>query len=98
VTVTLLYFNGCPNWPTVHERLRAALHRSGRNAPVRRRTVDTIEDARALGFTGSPTILIDGNDPFGDSAAPASLSCRVYRTPDGLAGSPTVEQLVEVLR
>jgi hypothetical protein len=32
-----------------------------------------------------------------DRDAPAGLSCRVYRSDDGLAGSPTVEQLIEAL-
>ena len=60
--------------------------------------MNTIEAAQALGFTGSPTLLIDGRDPFRNPAIPPSLSCRVYQTPDGLAGSPTVAQLVEVLQ
>ena len=28
---------------------------------------------------------------------PLGLTCRLYPTPDGLAGTPTVEQLVHVL-
>ena len=43
-------------------------------------------------------MLIDGRDPFLDSDVPVGLSCRVYRTDEGLAGSPTVQQLVAVLR
>lgn len=98
MTVTLLYFDGCPHWATMQERLTIALHRIGRDATVEMRTVETVEDAQELGFAGSPSILIDGRDPFGGDATPGSLSCRVYQTPDGLAGSPTVDQLVEVLR
>lgn len=59
--------------------------------------VPTPEDAERLGFRGSPTILIDGEDPFADEAAPVGLACRVFATPDGLRGAPTVEQLVGVL-
>ena len=98
VTVTLLYIDGCPHWTILDERLRAALHRTGRREEVVRRRLDTIEDAEAVGFAGSPTILIDGRDPFADPATPPSLSCRLYRTPGGPAGSPTVDQLVEALR
>jgi hypothetical protein len=43
-------------------------------------------------------MLINGVDPFADPDAPVGLSCRVYRTDDGPAGSPTVEQLLAVLR
>ncbi len=41
----------------------------------------------------SPTVLIDGVDPFADPDAPVGLSCRVYRTAGGVEGSPTLEQL-----
>ena len=98
MTVSLLYFDGCPHWTTMEERLQTALRKLGRDITFERRLVDTIEEADAVGFIGSPTMLIDGRDPFADPAAQPAMACRVYRTPDGLAGSPTVDQLVEVLR
>ena len=49
--------------------------------------VDTQERAEALSFRGSPTVLIDGVDPWDDPNAPAGLSCRIYRTADGFAGT-----------
>lgn len=54
-------------------------------------------EAEELGFIGSPTVLVDGRDPFARGGEPVAMACRVFRTPDGLAGSPTVEQLVEAL-
>ena len=42
-------------------------------------------------------MLVDGRDPFADPDAPVGLACRLYRTEEGLAGSPTVEQLLAVL-
>jgi hypothetical protein len=98
VPVSLLYFDGCPHWQLADERLREALARVGRpDAPIEYLTVTTPEQADELRFTGSPTVLVNGRDSFVDRAAPVGLSCRVYRTNDGLAGSPTVEQLVEAL-
>jgi hypothetical protein len=64
---------------------------------VERRLVVTPEQAEAARFPGSPTVLVNGRDPFADPAAPVGLSCRVYGTADGLAGAPTVEQLLAVL-
>lgn len=93
MTVTLLYFPGCPNWETAEANLRAALEEIGAGTAVHRRVVDTVEDAERLGFLGSPTVLIDGRDPFGEPGATPGLSCRVYRTDAGLAGAPTVAQL-----
>ena len=64
---------------------------------VEHRQVTTPEQAQSTGFRGSPTVLVDGRDPFADPDAPVGLSCRVYRTDAGLAGAPTVEQLFAVL-
>jgi hypothetical protein len=47
---------------------------------------------------GSPTLLIDGQDPFADPDTPSSLSCRLYRAPDGRQqGAPSVADLRGVL-
>jgi hypothetical protein len=99
VNVTLLYFDGCPNWQVADARLREALIRAGRDdVHVEHRLVATPEQAEAVGFRGSPTVLVDGQDPFADPNAPVGLSCRVYRTEVGLGGSPTVAGLLAVLR
>ncbi|WP_424945182.1 DF family (seleno)protein [Candidatus Blastococcus massiliensis] len=99
VRVSLLYFEGCPNWTVTDGRLREALTRVGHgDADVEYRRVSTPEEAEAAQFRGSPTVLVNGRDPFLDHERPVGLSCRVYRTPDGLSGSPTVEQLVEALQ
>lgn len=96
--VVLLYFDGCPNWTVADERLAEAARLVSRgDLTVHRRRVETEEDAIAVGFTGSPTILIDEKDPFATGDEQVGLACRVYSTPDGLAGSLSVEQLVEVL-
>ena len=97
--MVIQYFEGCPNWQTSERRLREALDQTGHSdVPVDREEVETPENAERLGFVGSPTVLVDGIDPFAQAGASAGLACRVYVTPDGLAGSPTVEQLAEVLR
>ncbi len=100
MTIELLYFADCPNWQVTDERLREALRLAGRDDEVEYRTVETEAQAEAVGFAGSPTVLVDGRDPFADPSgepAAAGLSCRVYWTPAGLAGAPTVEQLVAAI-
>ncbi len=96
--VALLYFDGCPNWHETDQRLRQALAAAGLNVTPKYINVTSPEDAERLFFRGSPTVLVNGFDPFADASAPVGLSCRVFRTPDGLRGAPTVEQLVAVLR
>jgi hypothetical protein len=98
VTITVLHTPDCPNLRLVDERLLKALAQAGRDdVHVQHRLITTPEQAAAAGFRGSPTVLLDGRDPFGDPAVPASLSCRLYPTEAGLAGAPTVEQLLAVL-
>ena len=53
--------------------------------------VESPEEAERGRFVGSPTILIDGRDAFPTSDSSFGLTCRVYATPDGLAGCPTTE-------
>lgn len=95
--VSLLYFDGCPNWRETEQRLLRALAEFGAEPALTYVHVDTHEDAERLDFRGSPTVLVDGKDPFAAPDDPVGLSCRVFRTPDGLRGAPTVEQLREAL-
>lgn len=94
--ITLQYFDGCPNWKVADERL-SALAEVNPGMVVTRHIVDTVEEAERVGFRGSPSILINGIDPFAQQGDPIGLSCRRYLTPDGYAGAPTVEQLKTVL-
>jgi len=98
--VELLYFDECPHWQLADERLQAALTAVGRaDQPISYVQVDRAESFAVSGFAGSPTILVNGRDPFrAPGATLGGLSCRLFSTPNGLAGSPTVEQLSSVLR
>lgn len=97
--VVLQYSADCPNWQRAAGLVRQVLQELQQPDEVLTlRAVTTSEEAEAVGFRGSPTVLVDGVDPFGDTSAPVGLSCRVFPTPDGLAGAPTLEQLREVLR
>lgn len=93
--VTIQYFDGCPHWRLADERLRALAGEIG--FELTHEVIDTPEAAEEVGFRGSPTILVDGVDPFADGDGPVGLSCRVYDTPQSPAGGPTLEQLREVL-
>jgi hypothetical protein len=95
LNVELLYFEDCPNARIVDDRLTVLESELGFR--LSRREVTTPEDAERLGFRGSPTILVDGVDPFIGGPEPIGLSCRIYETPDGPAGRPTDEQLREAL-
>jgi hypothetical protein len=90
--VTLQYFDGCPNWETTDRHL-ATLAAEGMEATIAYELIDSYEVAVERGFGGSPTVLIDGVDPFTDRNPLVGLACRTYDTEFGPAGSPTLDQL-----
>ncbi|MCX4431163.1 MULTISPECIES: thioredoxin family protein [Streptomyces] len=94
--ITVLTVPDCPNAPLVQERIRAAL--AGRAAEVKAVEVRDAAEAARWGMTGSPTVLIDGIDPFAQAGMGPSVSCRIYRHAGGTAdGAPSVENLRQAL-
>ena len=95
--IMLLYVVDCPNLALARERVREAATKVGLVVRVEERLVSDSAEAAELGFTGSPTILIDGTDPFA-TRREASVACRLYATGEGVQGAPSVNDLVRVLR
>jgi hypothetical protein len=89
----LLTVPDCPNAAVFEERLAAVL--AGRpDAVVRRREVADERDAAQAGMRGSPTLLINGVDPFAAPGQVPGLACRLYRDATGrAAGAPPVEAI-----
>jgi hypothetical protein len=85
MVIELLYWEGCPSHPQALAELRGILAELGRaDAPVALRRVESEEQAAALGFSGSPTIRVDGVDPLPPPPGePTGLTCRVYRVAGG---------------
>lgn len=90
--ITLQYFEGCPHRVVAAEHL-ARLAADDVSITISEQVIQNPEDAEIARFRGSPSILIDGSDAFPDSNSEVGFACRVYATPAGLAGSPTLEQL-----
>lgn len=83
-TLTVLAWSGCPTTATVDTWVRRVCSDAGIPAPeMELRYVETDDEARAIGFIGSPTFLRDGADLFPVPGAPPSLTCRLYRLRDG---------------
>ena len=95
----LLYFDGCPAYPTAEKILRGVLSDMGVEAEVDLVAVSSDEEARRLWFPGSPTLRMDGRDLFPTPEREDwRLGCRVYSTPEGMKGSPTAEMLRKALQ
>ena len=96
--IELLYFDGCPTYRSTEEDLRRVLVEEGVEAEVELVKVNSDEEARRLRFAGSPTLRIDGRDPFPISErGERGLACRVYATPEGMKGTPTAAMIREAL-
>lgn len=97
--VELLYFEGCPGAEMAERVLWEALSLERLEPEITHVRVDTDEEASRLRFPGSPTIRLDGEDPFPvPDREQWALSCRTYATPEGLRGAPTLEMLRPALR
>jgi len=96
--IDLLYFDGCPSWQGGLENLKTALAAEGLEADIRLVKVTDNAEASRLKFLGSPSFRRDGVDWWPEERKRYNLSCRVYTTPTGMKGAPTVEMLQEQLR
>ena len=91
--VSLLYFDGCPNHHATMALLETLLEEADWVGTVRLVNVESPERAEELSFRGSPTVLLDGVDPFLDHEAPVGLSCRLYAADSGYQGTPPESEL-----
>lgn len=78
--IDVLYFEDCPNYAPVMDRLRMVLRQEGLAAAISEVEVKDAQSAKALEFFGSPTIRINGLDIEIDSRAitETGLACRRY--------------------
>lgn len=92
--VTIQYFDGCPHWRIAEERLRKVVQDlPNDNVTLEYQLIDSPDTADRVGFLGSPTILIDGRDPFVTGTEGVGMTCRVFLTEHGVQGAPTEAQL-----
>ena len=105
--IKILYFSGCPNWETAAARVRTVLAELGRtDLAVQGEDVHKTSHLSAE-WAGSPTVLLDGRDPFAAADGPRTGpaidggrhsaltrdACRIYVTDDGFEGAPSLDQL-----
>jgi hypothetical protein len=98
--VELLYFEGCPN----HEATRVVVEQVAAELQVEPElTIVRVSDPEAAAehrFLGSPTVRVDGRDvePGAEERGEFVLSCRVYRTAQGLSAQPDADWIRDALR
>lgn len=98
IEIELLVVPDCPNEAGAADLITTAVADLRVQATVTRTVISTHDQARERGFVSSPTILLNGSDPFAQSGAAVALACRLYSTPDGLRGVPTLRDLRQALK
>ena len=96
--ISVLYFDGCPSWQVALQNVQKVIETDKIPAEIRLIKIESPEQAQQERFLGSPSFRVNGTDLWPEEREHYTLSCRVYQTPDGLKGSPTIEMLREQLR
>ncbi len=95
----ILWIDGCPSYESMLESLEQVMREEKIAAPIEMVQVRDDSDAVAKKFLGSPTLRIDGVDPFAEPhQTNFAMQCRLYQTSKGLRGVPTQEMLRSALR
>lgn len=90
----VLHVPDCPNLPPLLDRLAQVT-----DLPVTTRVIESDADAIRFGMSGSPTLLVNGIDPFAaEEPCECGVSCRLYRDETGrIVPAPSLEQLRDAL-
>ncbi len=95
--IDILYFIDCPSWQNALKNLQIVLMEEGIEISINPIEVKSDGEAIETKFLGSPSFQINGQDLWPEERSSYSMSCRVYRTPDGFRGWPTIEMLRQKL-
>ncbi|HEX2322697.1 MAG TPA: alkylmercury lyase family protein [Streptosporangiaceae bacterium] len=95
--LTVLAEPGCPSAPVLKDRLAAVLDGPA-GISLSKKMISGAGEAARWGMRGSPTLLVDGVDPFAESGQAPSMSCRLYRDENGqTSGAPSTGQLRQAI-
>lgn len=99
LSIDVLYYEDCPHYKEAAETLKEVLDEEHVDAEVHMVPVSPGEHADIMGFIGSPTILINGQDlePEVDRETPYQGHCRVYLYKDRPFEYPPKEMIREGL-
>ena len=98
IEIRFLYFEGCPSWKTGLANLKSALNSLSFPYNLQKIKIESNQSAQENRFLGSPSFVINGQDLWHEERSEYYLGCRVYQTPQGLKGYPTVEMLIEKIK
>src|ERR1700722_17991263 len=98
--VEILYSSGCPNHVTAVDCVREVLQQEETHADMVEVEVKDAITAQQVGFLGSPSIRVDGQDVEPEARAVRSfgMMCRTYLDGGRRAGVPPPEWIRAAVR
>ena len=98
--IEILYFSGCPNLAPAIDRVCEVLKQEGTSAEMIEVEVKDATTAQRVGFLGSPSIRVDGQDIelSARAARVFGLTCRTYVERGQRAGVPPSEWIRAAVR
>jgi hypothetical protein len=98
--VEIFYFSGCPNHVPAVDRVREVLAQEGTPAEMIEVEVKDAATAQQVGFLGSPSIRVNGQDvePAVRGARAFGMMCRTYIDGGQRAGVPPPDWIRAALR
>src|SRR6476469_6196082 len=99
--VELLYTDDDPAYMATRQNLVEVLNEDAFETTIQMIAVGSMADAELLGFPGSPTIRIDGEDIHPEGASGIGLGRRTYPPPGqapGVPGKALIRSAVERAR
>jgi len=98
IKIELLYIGDCPHHAAARAALDEAIRIEQVTADVSELEIKDESTACAIGFIGSPSIRIDGNDIDPGAGGTAGLCCRTYAGSGQPKGVPSIEMIRQALR
>ena len=96
--IELLYIGDCPHYAPARAALDEAIRIEQVVAEVSELEIKDESTACAIGFLGSPSIRIDGNDIDPAASGTAGMYCRTYTESGLIKGVPSLEMIRQALR
>jgi copper chaperone CopZ len=98
--IEVLYFSVCPHHAPAVDRVSEVLEQEGVTADMVEVEVTDPAAAQLVGFLGSPTLRVDGQDvePAARAARAFGITCRTYIDDGQRAGVPPLEWIRAAVR
>lgn len=100
VNIGIFFIEGCPGVPSITDIINEIIAEEAIDADISLYLIETLEDARRLHFTGSPTVRINGRDiePNMQTVKDYGLRSRHYYINGGKSDYPAKSMIRDAIK